>query len=321
MNAARCVRCRSDAVVRVREAAYCGTCYPRGFDEKLRARVDHARGAVLLTSVVRPWQTRAPAPPAPALAVAFSGSMASCVLLHGLVRLLRSAPVHGLHPARAAEAARIDVLYVASDLTGDHVPAVRALVAQIAPDATFVPLRLEDVYGAPSEAAVSNGMWLSRAPAPVADTRATLAALFDAVHPRDTPRTAAAAARTRAEDLYGILLRRTLHRAAAERQCAALLYAHNAAASAAQLLDAVAKGAGHKLPVSTAASQWEGDVLVLHPLRAHLPHELAFYAEHYALPTGTPAKLVPRRVATAGSVPDGAYDPDKTSMGRLAECM
>ena len=83
---------------------------------------------------------------------------------------------------------------------------------------------------------------------------------------------------TRAEDMRRLLCRRVLHDTACARQCAALLFPQDATQTAAYVLDALAKGAGHKLPVEGAASLWVQDVLHLHPLRAFLPHECAYYA-------------------------------------------
>ena len=102
----RCVRCRqADAALAVREAAYCRTCYARVFDGKVRASLDLARGAVLWHSVVRSTPQRT----TPALAVAFSGSLHSCVLLQAVHRLLRTAPGgaagHALPAPRPARAA------------------------------------------------------------------------------------------------------------------------------------------------------------------------------------------------------------------------
>ena len=322
----RCVRCRqADAALAVREAAYCRTCYARVFDGKVRASLDLARGAVLWHSVVRSTPQRT----TPALAVAFSGSLHSCVLLQAVHRLLRTAPGgaagHDV-PARAPEQARLDVIYVDDSYlvpgAPDPGPAVAARVAALAPDAHVVRVPLHAAFGAGDEVpaalatACADGLRLRaarRAPA------AALDALFAALQ-QTASRSDAGSARTRVEDMRAILVHRVLQATAQARRCAALLFAHDASDTAAHTLAAIAKGAGHKLPVTGAASLWVDDVLHVHPLRMHLPQEVAFYAaEHGIEAVPRPTLFPPRSAAPA----DATYDAlaDKTSLGRLADSL
>lgn len=314
-DARPCVRCRTaPGVVPVREAVYCAACYSRVFAEKTRASLELVRGAVLLQSVVEPWAAER-APPPPAFAVAFSGGTASCALLHAIAQSFQSGGQPYV-PARAPEFARIDALFV--DDGQMPVADAERLAARLAPNATFVPLRLDSVYDRGGVACTleprGGPRWLAEQPTSCADTPAALHTLLDAVHPASTPRTGVAAARTRAEDVRALFVHRVLLDAARERGCAALLYGHSAARTAALLLEGLAKGAGHKLPIESAPSQWwagERDVLVVHPLRTHLPTELAYYASAHGF----------------GAPPDAHKDwsyeanADKNSIGRLTQSL
>ena len=296
-----CIRCRHDeCVLAVREAWYCARCYARVFDEKMRASLDHTRGAILLQSVVR----TAEAVP-PAYAIVCDGSAASYVLVHAMYRLLYVPQAHP-SPARAPERARLDVLYLDED---GHADDVRAQIARVAPDAVFVLCTLSDAFQR------GQGVVCTRQPpwtmGEVTEAPATAAhdLLSATLLRRGTP----SAGATRAEDMHRILCQRVLHDTARARQCAALLFPQDATQTAAYILDALAKGAGHKLPVEGAASLWVQDVLHLHPLRAFLPHECAFYARVHGIATRdeTPAAA------------DMTYESisDKSSMGHLAESL
>lgn len=305
-----CVRCRSAAgAVQVREAVYCEKCYTRVFNEKTRASLELARGAILLQSVVEPWAKEEDGPP-PALAVAFSGGVASCVLLHAVASALQSNHQPYV-PARAPEFARIDVLFVEGEMAAADA---QALAARIAPKATFVPLSLDSVYdeGSVDCTLEPHGARIL-ADAPHARAADDLSALLHALYPDTTPRTGVAAARTRADDLRALFLHRVLRTAAAERQCAALLYGHSAPRTAALLLENLAKGAGHKLPIESAPSQWwagEREVLIVHPLRTHLAEELAFYAAVHGFGDDAP----PRDLAYEANA-------DKSSIGSLTQSL
>lgn len=322
----RCVRCReADAALAVREAAYCRSCYARVFDGKMRASLDLARGAILWHSVVR----TAPPRTAPALAVAFSGSLHSCVLLQAVYRLLRMAPGAGAShpvPARAPEQARLDVIYVddACLVPGapDPGPAIEARVAALAPDAHVVRVPLHAAFGTGSDVpitvatATADGLALHAARAAPPEALDTLFAALQQMASRSD----AGSARTRVEDMHAILVRRVLQATAQARQCAALLFAHDASDTAAHTLAAIAKGAGHKLPVTGAASLWIDDVLHVHPLRMHLPHEVAFYAAEQGIEAVPRPMLFPSWPAAPA---DATYDmiADKTSLGRLSDSL
>ena len=344
-----CIRCRhAERVISVREASYCTPCYARVFDEKLRASLDHARGAILLHSVVRPHQQAtadtadlphvqgsnvaqnmptagAPATPAsapePAYAVACDGSLNSLVLVHTMYRLLY-VPHARAHPtpARAPERARLDVLYVATDLEKDAAQAsssdgIREQVARLAPDAIFVPLTLGHAYA--HDEGVSCHV---HPPCFMDDTVRHVDAQDAAVQllravGTSVSRLEKSAARTRAEDIRRILWHRVLHDTAQSRQCAALLFPNDATQTAAYVLDALAKGAGYKLPVEGAASLWIQDVLHLHPLSVYLPHELAFYARQHQFDS---AVLPDTRQES-----DMSYEAlsNKSSMGALSQSL
>mgnify|MGYP002651176136 FL=1 len=296
-----CIRCRRDeCVLTVREASYCAPCYARVFDEKMRASLDHTRGAILRQSVVRSAETATPA-----YAIVCDGSVASYVLVHAMYRLLYVPDAHP-SPARAPERARLDVLYIDD---GGHADDVRAHIARVAPDAVFVACQLSDVYRR------GHGVVCTRQPPWTMGelTEAHETAAHDLLAAMRLRHGTPSAGATRTEDMHRLLCRRVLHDTACARQCAALLFPQDATQTAAYVLDALAKGAGHKLPVEGAASLWVQDVLHLHPLRAFLPHECAYYARVHGL--AAPAE--------APAAADMSYESirDKSSMGHLAQSL
>ncbi|WFD25383.1 Cytoplasmic tRNA 2-thiolation protein 2 [Malassezia nana] len=323
----RCVRCReADAALAVREAAYCRTCYARVFDGKVRASLDLARGAILWHSVVRTM----PPPTPPALAVSFDARLPSCVLLHAVHRLLREAPGAGAShpvPARAPEQARLDVLYVDDTClvpgASDRSAEIQACVAALAPSANLVRIPLHAAWGQDAQVpstlctVTASGLPLQNA-APRAPAEA-LEALMAGLQ-QTSSKSESAAARTRVEDMHAILVRRVLCATARARQCAALLFAQDASDTAAHTLAAISKGAGHKLPVTGAASLWIDDVLHVHPLRMHLPQEVSFYAEEHGIQAvSVPTLFPPQPPAPAGATYDTLAD--KTTLGRLADSL
>lgn len=320
-----CIRCReSTAAIQVREAAYCATCYQRVFDEKVRPSLEHVRGAILWDNVVRPAPTPSAGRAEPAFAIAFDASVGSCVLLHAMHRKLRSTHQAPAALARTPERARIDVLYVDDSavvpgLTSQTHEEVRSLVAAIAPDATFVALPLADVYTDQCGVAYTpQPQGHGTMAASLTHSLDTTAALQEALRTvQDTPsRLGLSAGRTRAEDLHRIFRHRVWHEAARARHCAALVWPQHASDAAAFTIEALAKGAGHKLAVEGAASLWIDDVLHLHPLRAHLPTELAFYATQHAIPTMDLPALIPQIPPTTESTYEAMVD--KHSIGRLS---
>ena len=184
-------------------------------------------------------------------------SVASYVLVHALNRLLYVPDAHP-SPARAPERARLDVLYIDD---GGHADDVRAHIARLAPDAVFVACQLSDVYRR-GQAVVCTRQppWTMGELTEAHETAAhDLLAAMRLRH--GTP----SAGATRTEDMHRLLSRRVLHDTACARQCAALLFPQDASQTAAYVLDALAKGAGHKLPGEGAAALSLQHVLHLHP--------------------------------------------------------
>ncbi|PKI83197.1 hypothetical protein MVES1_003230 [Malassezia vespertilionis] len=295
-----CARCRkAQAEVHVREQVYCAGCYARVFAEKVRFGLEYTRGAILQKSVVRPWEqgleTGDGPAVAPAIAIAYSGGLASTVLLHAVSKALSGA--HSAHylPARAPEMARIDVLYVQDGaarakcgLPQYDTEQVRAQALRIAPHATFACVDLAACYADGSVDCVlerDGKKYLGERAA--GDAQQALRSALDTLFPASTSRTGVAAARTRVEDLHKILMHHLLRTTAMERGCAALMYADDAVTSASALLEGIANGAGHKLPIARAASQWwvaeQETLLIVHPLHTILPSELVYYAQTNAL--------------------------------------
>ena len=325
----RCVRCRSaHAALRVREAAYCAACYARVFDSKLRAGLELARGALLLEGVVRPHE--AGAEPRAALAVAFSGGPASAVLLHAVAHYLAV----GAASRVPGERPRLVALYVDDSAVrpgaAHEADAARALAARLAPYAAVVRVPLEAACARHVACTLHDGRATLAEDAAdaadavdAADARAALCDLFAGLQAGGAR--AGAAARSRTEDLHWILLERLLREHAALHGCAALLYGEHGARSAARLLERVAKGAGHKLPVEGAAAQRIEGLYVLHPMRPFLAHEVAFYAEQHGIVPVQGEELVPRR-HDAQLDEHGAPLPyeatvNKGSIGRLTESL
>ncbi|WFD29511.1 PAB-dependent poly(A)-specific ribonuclease subunit 3 [Malassezia sp. CBS 17886] len=231
---------------------------------RIRVRVDAVRGAVLAC---------ARSPPAP-VAVAFSGSRASWVLLHALHRILRQdapLPRTRVPPARAPALAPLLVFYVAggAEQGGTRAPrteedeAAAAAAATAAPDATFVRLSLDDVFvdGATHDHLDDTRVRPEAPPPPASPRPSSFTTLLTALAPPHLPPTAAANARTCTEDMRRIMRRHLLRKEAAARGCAALVYADDAVDRSARLLEEIAKGAGYKLPLACAPALWAGDVL------------------------------------------------------------
>ncbi|WFD41969.1 Cytoplasmic tRNA 2-thiolation protein 2 [Malassezia psittaci] len=311
-----CVRCRvRPEVVQVREAVYCAECYARVFSEKTRSSLELVRGAVLLQSVVQPFQAGLDHGPPPAFAVAYSGGQASSVLLHAVSNMFQSRNQPYV-PARAPEFSRIYALFV--DDGQMPIEEARDRVAKLAPNASFVPLRLDSVYdtGAVSCILEQRGgpRWLNDDQPASDDAASAFLALLQVIKPENTPRTAIPSAQSRVEDLRKIFMHRVLRRAAEDLGCAALLYGHSAARTAALLLEGISQGAGHKLPIESASSLWwsdSRDLLVVHPLRSHLPEELQFYEASHGLGAGHQRNIASSYEAQA----------DKTSIGRLTQSL
>ncbi|WFC97880.1 hypothetical protein MYAM1_000601 [Malassezia yamatoensis] len=219
-------------------------------------------------------------------------------------------------PARAPEFSRIDALFV--DDGQMPIEEARERVAKLAPNATFVPLRLDSVFDAGSISCIleqrGGPRWLNDDRPASDDPASALLALLQVIKPENTPRTAIPSAQSRVEDIRKMFMHRVLRRAAEDRGCAALLYGHSAARTAALLLEGISQGAGHKLPMESASSLWWSDsreLLIVHPLRSHLPEELQFYEASHGLGT------VHQRSTTSSYETQA----DKSSIGRLTQSL
>ncbi len=224
----------------------------------------------------------------------------------------------------------------------DRTEQARQMVeAENCPDLDFVGLKLEDIYRTSSsppyfDAASNTVEWtveddpdtqrIASTTTPIEDPTAELKKLFSALYPADTPRTGASSARTRVEDLHRILLQTLLRRAAQYYDCSALLLADSATRISIRLIEDLAKGAGHKLPIQGSDAVWMDDLLVIRPLKGHLLQEVLFYTNAHELPEIEPRQeIVPGIVSTkdilegkAGGK-EGVPVMDKSSIARLTE--
>lgn len=200
------------------------------------------------------------------------------------------------------------------------------------PDLHFVALKLQDIYRIPSSDAFEGVAWtlrdgdaqhLASATTSVSDPTQALKDLFASLHPSNTPRTAASSARTRLEDMHRLLVSTLLRRTATELDCAALLLGDSATRISIRLIEDLAKGAGHKLPVQGSDAAWIDDLLVVRPLKGHLLQEVLFYTSTLGLEEITPEQhVVPPTVSTRDVLENtNAAVPamDKSSIARLTE--
>lgn len=212
--------------------------------------------------------------------------------------------------------------------------ARRMVEEENCPDLEFVPLKLEDVYRSTSSSAdIASGVaWkladvdtqhLRSASTTVSDPTQALKDLFSSLHPSNTPRTGNASARTRIEDLHRLLVSTLLRRTAAKYNCAALLLGDSATRISIRLIEDLAKGAGHKLPVQGSDAAWIDGLLVVRPFKGHLLQEILFYTRALGLHQIEPEQhVVPSTVSTKDILENGnANVPtmDKSSIARLTE--
>ncbi|KAN0065442.1 hypothetical protein ACQY0O_001278 [Thecaphora frezii] len=292
------------------------------------------------------------------LALAWSGGMSSTVLLRAAAQYFRPEHERRIREpvdiaadddevaslankmaslGRTSEVAKVYVIFVddSAIIPGgrDRTEEARAIVeAEGCEDFEFVGLKLEDVYltdaGGGSRAAAAatctaepgQERMLSRTTAGVEDPKAALRSLFASLHPDDTPRAGVASARTRIEDLHRILVHFLLRREANRRGCVSLMLGESGTRMSIRLIESLAKGGGHKLPVEGADAIWIEDLLVVRPLQPHLVQEVKFFAEANQLRWLPDQDLVPSGVS-AGSAYNTAGEPvmDKSSIGRLTE--
>lgn len=297
------------------------------------------------------------------IAIAFSGGASSRALLRSAVQYFRPETVvdraarrkkgregkaeatpievasdrkNGAAPTgRFNEVGKIYVFFVDdSALIPDGVDrteeARKMVEEESCPDLHFVPLKIEDVYRAPlSPCGVpwrlddSETQYLASTPTSVSDPTQAIKDLFSSLHPSNTPRTGASSARTRVEDLHRILLNTLLRRTAAEYDCSALLLGDSATRISIRLIEDLAKGAGHKLPVQGSDAVWIDDLLIVRPLKGHLMQEILFYTSALGLEPLSPEQhVVPPTVSTNDILSNQNSNVpvmDKSSIARLTE--
>ncbi|CBQ71059.1 conserved hypothetical protein [Sporisorium reilianum SRZ2] len=216
----------------------------------------------------------------------------------------------------------------------DRTEAARKMVEEEAcPDLHFVGLKLQDIFrSSSSEAAFEGVPWklqdvdsqqISSTASPVSDSTQSLKDLFASLHSANTPRTGASSARTRVEDLHRILISALLRRTARQYDCAALLLGDTATRISIRLIEDLAKGAGHKLPVQGSDAAWLDDLLVIRPFKTHLMQDILFYTSALGLEQLQPEQhVVPPTVSTAdvlANTNSSVPAMDKSSIARLTE--
>lgn len=216
----------------------------------------------------------------------------------------------------------------------DRTEAARRMVEdEGCPDLHFVGLKLGDIFRSTSEESALEGIpWklldvdsqqLSSTASSVSDPTQALKDLFASLHPANTPRTGASSARTRVEDLHRILVSALLRRTAQQYDCAALLLGDTATRVSIRLIEDLAKGAGHKLPVQGSYAAWIDDLLVVRPFKTHLIQDVLFYTSALGLDPLQPEQhVVPPTVSTAdvlANTNSNAPAMDKSSIARLTE--
>lgn len=198
-------------------------------------------------------------------------------------------------------------------------------------DLHFVGLKLHDVFRADDDGGFQGVAWrsvdvdhqqVSASISDVSDPRQALKDLFSSLCPVDTPRTGAASARTRIEDLHRIFISTLLRRTAKQYDCAALLLGDTATRISIRLIEDLAKGAGHKIPVQGSDAAWIDDLLIVRPLKTHLLQEVVFYTSQLNLDPLQPEQpIVAPTVSTTGILASNSSTPamDKSSIARLTE--
>lgn len=286
------------------------------------------------------------------IAIAFSGGASSRALLRSAVQYFRpessidsndrknSKRSNGGGSGRFNEVGKVYVIYVDDcavmpDGSGvDRTEAARRMVEEEkCSDLIFVPVKIEDIYRMPS-GSTEGVPWklidgetqlLSPSTSPVSDPTTSIKALFSSLHPASTPRTGASSARTRIEDLHRIFLHSLLRRTASQLSCSALLLGDSATRISIRLIEDLAKGAGHKLPVQGSDAVWIDDLLIVRPLKGHLLQEVLFYTAALGLEELQPEQnIVPpllstREILESGSGKKEAPFMDKSSIARLTE--
>ncbi|CDR99822.1 hypothetical protein, partial [Sporisorium scitamineum] len=216
----------------------------------------------------------------------------------------------------------------------DRTEAARTMVEDEAcPDLHFVGLKLEDIFrssgndnafeGVPWKLQDVDSQQISSTASSVSDPSQAIKDLFSSLYPANTPRTGASSARTRVEDLHRILISALLRRTAQQYDCAALLMGDTATRISIRLIEDLAKGAGHKLPVQGSDAAWIDDLLVVRPFKSHIMQDVLFYTSALGLDQLQPEQhVVPPTVSTAdvlANTNSNAPAMDKSSIARLTE--
>lgn len=231
---------------------------------------------------------------------------------------------------RTNEIGKIYVLYIDdSSLIPDGADrteeARRMVEAEGCADLHFIALKIEDIYrsqGVEWKTPDGDAQHISSSVSSVADPKAAIKDLFASLHPSSTPRTGASSARTRIEDLHRILVSTLLRRTATSLSCAALLLGETATRISVRLIEDLAKGAGHKLPVQGSDAVWVDDLLLVRPLKTHLLQEILFYTTALGLEPLPEQKVVPSAMTTQEILDlQSSANPvmDKSSIANLTE--
>ncbi|KAJ9478770.1 Cytoplasmic tRNA 2-thiolation protein 2 [Pseudozyma hubeiensis] len=238
---------------------------------------------------------------------------------------------------RFNEVGKIYVLYIddSAIIEGgvDRTEEARRMVEEEGcVDLEFVGLKLEDVFradddeieGVPWMLASEDGQQISTSTSAIPDSKQALKDLFSSLHPSDTPRTGASSARTRIEDLHRILISTLLRRTATHLDCSALLLGDTATRISIRLIEDLAKGAGHKLPIQGSDAAWIDDLLLVRPFKSHLLQEVLFYTSALGLDAIQPEQNVVPPIVSMSDILNNSSSGatpvmDKTSIARLTE--
>ncbi|CCF51787.1 hypothetical protein NDA11_006009 [Ustilago hordei] len=214
----------------------------------------------------------------------------------------------------------------------DQTEEVRKMVEEEnCPDLHFVPLKIEDIYRTTSSSAQgvawrlhdSDTQHLASTSTSVSNPTQAIKDLFASLHPTSTPRTGASSARTRVEDLHRILIATLLRSTASEYDCSALLLGDSATRISIRLIEDLAKGAGHKLPVQGSDAVWIDDLLVVRPLKGHLMQEILFYTSALGLEPLFPEQHVVLSTVSTNDICSNTNSNvpamDKSSIAKLTE--
>ncbi|GAA5985796.1 hypothetical protein JCM10908_007114 [Rhodotorula pacifica] len=338
----RCARCSAPAVLSARGTTHCHSCFLASFQSRFTKSLQGAR--IAARDGVKAYQHVAltgEATPAPQqrgrkkkrLVLACSGGPASTALLHLVHRTLFAEPARttatsngdGTSAAGGKGRAKGDrykqflpfegceVVFVdESAVSGygpDRTEQVQHLVRSIAPEFTFTPLRLEDVFHLPSSAFSSSALKVSTASADLPilaesesesdlSARDRLVALLSSSSPSTSSSSSSNLSPTSLASLHRSLLKTLLvsHVASSSSSEAEgegaeiLLLGDTGTRSAIRTLAGMSEGRGYSIGEEVALEQVVSlpssdpsdggttrEVLVLRPLGQTVHKEIAFY--------------------------------------------